>query len=300
MKKLVIAIGIALAISMAMSCSQNTKPKALSDPLTQTRITLNGISYIEADALVKNFLKNKGIYSKETPTSIWFSQAIFHGMDSLMQQQSADGLRIYFAKNPDSTNAVVVVSTFDGGVSSDNQYVNVHRDFFQAKGDEVYSSIAGVRGVLNNDGGGATLYTDPKCLPPGRDGCDPKKFHYITCQRAYNMVHRYGTDPINATSEWYDAGIIHDLDSVLTVQKGDGIRIYFARHIDPDMTEPSDTVHRHGFVLITTQLVGNIHKDYYDCFLIHPLYIDKKHNPLFGGTDNGEQCPTNCSGTTWP
>ena len=149
---------------------------------------------------------------------------------------------------------------------------------------------------------GALLYQRNSPCPQGPDPCPPTP-HYITCSKAYSMVNNYGIDEINASSEWFDKDIIQTLIKALKNQNGDGIRIYYAKQL---LASPTDTAPRHGFVLITTRLIdNNIHEDYFDCIT---LSLKNKANKnkfkkgfLFnGGTDNGEECPTNCSGVSWP
>jgi hypothetical protein len=312
MKKLVFVIRIVLLGLITVSCKQNSgrskpeSPLAKSNSSTLPLYTLNGLHLTDADAIINQFLQNRGSYDNSKQTSIWFSQPVFHAMYSLISKQ-ADGIRIYFAKTiPDGKYTFVVVSTFAGGPDPSNTNKNMHIDYFQHT--KLTTSSGNVNGDVNYDtaGGGALLYASktPPC-GTGSDGCDTTKPHYIPCKKAFKMVNYFGTDSINATSEWFDLGIIKDLDSVLVAQKGNGIRIYFSRHLEPDHSQMPDTIHRHGFVIITTKLSadasGNqINLDNYDCFLTHPIYKDKMHHPFYGGTDNGEQCPTNCSGTTWP
>jgi putative component of toxin-antitoxin plasmid stabilization module len=328
MKKLAISIIIYLSVLIVISCTSKKNNLSKTDSLAalETKVsnsqitipanslTLNGIPFSTADSMVKRFHQNQGIYDTTARTSIWFSNSVFHGMDSLLIAQKADGLRIYFAKKADNKYAIVVVSTAFGGLDTD-KVTKIHNDQFQLSGEELYAKNTTVNGEISYGASnqGALLYSNnPGCPPIGKDGCDASKPHYITCQKAFAMVNKYGNDKINATSEWFDTQIIKELDSSLTVQKGDGLRIYFARRLEIDQNEASDTVHRHGFVLITTQLVGNIHKDYYDCFLIRPQILRPQNGMkamhltkgtmkiIDGGSDNGEQCPDNCTGAKLP
>jgi hypothetical protein len=71
-------------------------------------------------------------------------------------------------------------------------------------------------------------------------------------------------------------------------EKDDGIRIYFARNTAGAEKDKEE------FVIVTTQLVAGVHKDYFDC--IQPPHTGDKGN----GQDNGELCPDHCDGVTEP
>ena len=328
MKKLVFAMCIAFVVLMA-ACKQPDEKKTGNQNSEQQKdsaasltnmaspklnlFTLNGIPLEEANAMISRFINNKGSYDNTKPTSVWFSAAAFQKMYSLISTH-ADGIRFYFAKTiPDGKYTIVAVSTLDGGLDPDDLTKNrhIHMDYFQNSNPS--TANLDVTGVVSyeKETVGATLYAYPSpCkLKEGEDGCPTGAAypHYLSCDNAYKMVNYYGNDPINSTSEWFDLGVINDLNNSLIRQKGNGIRVYFARHLTPDGSATPDTVHRHGVVLITTEAVGDLNQDYYDCLTIHPHYKGevsfKKHNAqnqFFGGTDNGEQCPTNCGGTTWP
>ncbi|MDB5007799.1 MAG: hypothetical protein JWP45_2192 [Mucilaginibacter sp.] len=312
MKKLILLLIIPVLIYS--SCKQSAGKKenqtttsalGIKTHAAQLRLfTLNGISLNEADDMVSNFLQNKGSYTDSVPTSIWFSKGVFLQMyNNLVKNPQSDGIRFYFAQTvPNDKYTVVAVSTMDGGLDpkDSSKTRHIHNDYYQH--DNGGMNMKGILGVVTPQEG-ALLYTpaaSPSPCPSGSDPC-PVAPHYITCSIAYKMVNYFGSDPINATSEWFDKGIINDLNNALTSQNGDGIRIYYARHLKPDGAAPSDTVHRHGVVLITTAAMpNNIHQDRFECISLHPLYGNKKRDSFVGGTDNGEECPTNCSGITWP
>jgi len=75
-----------------------------------------------------------------------------------------------------------------------------------------------------------------------------------------------------------------------------GLRIYFAQCLKPDKMR----IRRHAFVLIKTNNSTGTPVDDYFCFTLRLKGPKKNSNEDKGGTDNGEECPTNCSGVTWP
>lgn len=297
---MLITMSIALIGLFVASCKQpaskeNTQQKSPTTKLS--RYTLNGIPYSDANKMIQSFTGDMSM--KDEATSILFTDTTFHSMDSLLNADGADGLRIYFAKDTTSkSNTVVIVSTFDGGIAA-NDTNHIHRDYFQYNEPYLSTSTAKrTRGIpsYGTKVDGALLFTDPKCSP--KDTCK-SAYHYITCTKAQGMVKAFTsqsvTTKINANSEWFDIGIINDLDTLLQKTPKSGLRIYFAKHLDKD----SQGVYRDGFVLITTQNNSGTQTDNYICLPVHPKY----RNPFGGtggGTDNGEQCPTNCSGSTWP
>ena len=278
-------------------------------PTSTSVFTLNGIQYDNAAAMVNSFLQNKGSYNTDSPTCIWFSQPVFNKMNSIVQNLAgSDGIRFYFAKTiPNGDYTVIAVTTLDGGPDPTDPTTgptqrHIHNDYFlhynpNPTGAVLYGKLGDVTPIR-----GALLYrptSSPSPCPPGGDDC-PDAPHYITCSKAYKMVNNFSSDEINATSEWFDKGIINSLNATIPI--GGGIRVYFARRLD---VASQDTITRHGFVIILTGPNpddSSIQQDTFVCISLENItHYPFKYDLLRGGgTDNGEQCPTNCTGITWP
>jgi hypothetical protein len=310
MKKLLFGVCIAVA---AVSCKPKETPPAKTALTAAAVITaspmisLNGIPFAEASKMINAFQKNKLIKSKHT--SIWFSKEIFNGMTALLYKLKKegipiDGIRIYFAKDTNGNeNTAVLVATYADPESAEEEgEENIpHRDYFNLTAD--YLSSNNVRGKASQiPVAEATLYNNSyTCPPESTTGCDASRVHYISCDAAHAMVKKYANDIIdtekdiiNATSEWFDLGVINDLNNEINSNSSaDGVRLYFAKRTVADKLG----VFRHGFLFITTE---NGEKDYYKCFEIHPIYNKNLLVPNKDGYDNGEQCPTNCNVVTWP
>ncbi|MFI5159217.1 MAG: hypothetical protein ACHQF4_10155 [Sphingobacteriales bacterium] len=230
-------------------------------------------------------------------------------MISLLNAEDADGFRVYFAKvpspeksNSDYKNTIVVVATFNGGPIYKDSKSNIHRDYFENNIPYLNSSnISDVNGVphYDTDHGGATLFTHPNCGP---NDCITTNPHYVTCKQAQNMVTGFVNDSpnndINGSSEWFDIGILNDLDTALMQTPNSGLRVYFVKRIYNDADSNGNFYH--GFLMIPTKNINGVITDDYICLQIHPHYKIKKMTGGGGGTDNGEQCPDNCTGVTWP
>ncbi|MBS1533136.1 MAG: hypothetical protein JSU01_22745 [Bacteroidetes bacterium] len=308
MKRLMYIASVFLMSLIAISFTAikiNTHPKHQINPVQG--YTLNNIPIASADAMIGYFQQNRGVYDNTKPTSIWFSEAELNGMLSVMGKY-ADGIRFYFGKTtPDGQGQYVIIpiSTVDVGPDPKDATGkrHIHSDYYQYQliytTDQTPVPVAG-RMRYDNDSGGAAFYTTVinPCTTPGT--CVSQNDHYIDCNTALTMVRHYGSDQINANSEWFDRGIIKQLADSIKSKKGSGLRIYFARQINPDGSQNPDTIHRHGFVMIPTSVNGSVNKDYYDCFTLQPIYKIVNPKGGGGGTDNGEECPTNCSGGTLP
>ncbi|MFI5159377.1 MAG: hypothetical protein ACHQF4_10965 [Sphingobacteriales bacterium] len=300
MKKLLLipTVVLALIILTSASCRQkanqndaqtkeNTKAaNSALTPLTPppNTFTLDGTSSQDADDMIKAFINNsgEGSYNQTNRACVLFSKTELQEMCKTLSTEG-DGIRLYFAKDA-SSYTVIAVSTKDGGVDKKHPHRHFHNDYFQAT--KPFGELGNI-GDPNDKG--AKLYA---AVTPcdGSDNCPGKNPHYISCATAYTMVNNYNSDPINATSEWFDKAIINDLISLIPTNGG--IRIYYGKHLSG--TE-YDSTPRDGVVIIVTQ--PNL-QDYFVCLPIHPTY--KVFHPLIGGgTDNGEECPTNCTINPW-
>jgi len=329
MKKIVFTIKIGIPILLFFSCKSSTSTSSTkvdttnvnaktttTSGISQTQFppntySLNGIPLSGADGMVRSFLGQKGSYDKAHPTCVWFSKDALQAMLTLLNQNgNSDGMRFYYARTLPSGDYTIVImpTTNDGPDTTDptpapNQR-NKHKDYPLTALPVLASStnISTLYGQIGNvtPGKGAKLYRSTS--PCGTASlCSNASIHYISCEDAYNMVSNIGGDEMNVTSEWFDKGVIQSLLNAITDPNG-GIRVYYARHLKA--YDPVDTVTKmHGFVLITTapNLFGT-QIDQYVCINVAPFakYIKSKVKLTGGGTDNGEECPTNCSGTTWP
>ncbi|TWJ01476.1 hypothetical protein JN11_01627 [Mucilaginibacter frigoritolerans] len=275
--------------------SQTNSLAATPNKIDSNSYTLNGIPFKKANKMVNLFIKDPGSYTDTSQTCVWFTAAALDSMYQTLLRTNADGIRFYFARTIENHKyTVVAVSTKYGGIDSVTKR-KIHADFFEV--DTINVDAKGKLG-LTTPAQGALLYSKISPCPSTPDTC-PKLFHYITCNEGYKMVNYYGSDPINVTSSWYEITLIEALVKSLKTYHGDGLRIYYARHLNPHRVTPTDTIHRHGFALITTAATNKIHVDYYGCLDSIPV-PGHPHRFFTGGADNGEECPTNCNGITWP
>lgn len=251
----------------ADSSKANTLPKLL---------TLNGADLKEADGMVTDFITKPGQY--DTPTSIWFSSDYVKNVYDILIKENADGFRLYFAKTAEGKNTIVIVSTRN--LHPDAPGDKIHTDYFEHKYPYLETAEKGV--ISNTYKDGALLYS-PNLQCPDDDKCDTEYAHYLSCAVSATWANAYKTpEDIKTTSEWFDIGVLAYINKELqnTVNKPDGVRFYYAKIATKG----------HGFLFVTTHANNNVHEDYYTCLadkLIHP-------------GDNGEQCPNNCNGVTWP
>lgn len=290
MKNFLFLIGIALIVVSCNKCNQRD-----TDSQTQRTgsdsMTLNGYSYKSADSMVIKFLNNKGVYDSASKTNIWFSKNYIDSLDTLLHQEKADGFRIYFARNiADNNYNIIVVST------------RKHKDYFDHDAKFLsFLKSKKAKGSVDHTGlrkTGAKLYFDHDC--PRNDSCSVFYEHYLKCGDAYRWVTHYTKDPINTINEWFSRDYVDSLKIELGKPKNrripNGIRIYYARKTEPD----SSGMQRHHFVIMTTKIEGSINHDYFECN--HHRYTKDENDlvkKVFGGTDNGEQCLANCSGSNW-
>jgi hypothetical protein len=306
MKKVVIILSIAiLAISIALvvfivksrTINKSKNPTDTKDVSLHTqqlagikRMALNGITYDEANKWINEFQGAPGSY--DSPTTIWFSKRYVDSLDSLLTAEQStlgtDGIRIYFARNENKENTIAIVSTLNDGPDPNRPNKNMHLDYFKHSAAFLDSSFA-----KNSDEGGDKDYGDKligKTQCPV-DNCTIITSHAISCKDASNWASFMSDGDIKINSEWFDKELItyirEELDSPDAIKNmADGIRIYYARRT---------TDNKHVFILVTTQLDGKNHRDYYTCY-------NSKHsvNGFTSGNDNGEQCPDNCTGSTLP
>jgi len=305
--------------------------KCLGQPRSATSssalfTTLNGYSLDQANVMVNAKIANAGAYTKISRSNIWFSKAIISDIDNMLDQEKAelskytnsptDGLRIYFARDGNGYN-IILVATRSQGVDANGK--PIHQDYFRHNASFLVSADA--KGYVDHGsaGSGALAYSDlyPSYSCNTKDNCSVTgdKDHYINCADAINWINNYGTDAndsIGEGSEWFDLTLIDYLNNELKQQSNsDGLRIYLAR----------DSSNSHRFILVTTitDSNGNQRVDNYNCLASshqEQIKTQKNRNQLFyqqykqllknlppnpyDPNDNGEECPTNCSGITWP
>jgi hypothetical protein len=279
MKKLFVGI-VFVFITMACHTGNLIPP----DP---NSLTLNRIKFSDADAMVKDFKKNPSNYDMQNVANVYYDKAYFHNMANLVDNKIYDGIRIYFARDQNGQNTIVIVSTKDGGAST-KPGKRIHNDFFQPL--LTYSDGPEQRGIPGKikDNGTLMYNTNSPCTGVV---CDDDNPHYVSCGDAYVMINVSGSDPITSRGEWFDARLIGKLDSVLQSNpKLDGIRIYYCKR------DSSPIVH-HGFVFSLTEPIANgQHKDNLECIILG----QKKDKHKVDEWDNGEECPESCEGAFWP
>lgn len=318
MKKLFLGLGIVLAMAACKGSGGNSSSQ--SDSLTvksdtdsleksqktiggdtnaQPRVTLNGFSFDNADKMVKAFDANRN--SHDALTTTWFSNTYVNDLLVMLHDEAktvgTDGFRIYFARNAgvvsnaggDNAYNIIIVSTKKvlKDIDGDGVAETIHEDYFEHDA----SFLSKAQGYIGHGAGikGATSY-----LSIQQSGCpaacSPKPTtHYIDCNTTKARIQKMRDEPsgakMNIISEWFDLGLLESIDSELKaakpVNKADGMRIYFAKKETGE----------HCFIFVTTRDGGNnSHTDYHECYE-HKFKEDN---------DNGEQCPYNCCGLTWP
>jgi|SRR6185312_16085414 len=294
MKKLAVTSSIAiggLAIALVVFITKPNiffKHHAIHHHFPPNGITLNGVQAADADEMCDYFIQENS--SSDASTAIFLNLKWVQNIYRILTSENDDGFRIYFAKTNEANplNTVVIVST------QNHQDYLVHSDSFFNTADKDFR----IDRTGDPDLTGATLYKpiDPT-HPCVNDACNIDALDYMDCKEAHadviNFVNQNAKHPINTYSEWFPKGMLENIkneleDANLQGVPADGIRVYFALN-GKTPTNP-DNKHRHTFIIVTTQLVGNIHQDYYKCYNKHPINTKTK-----GTNDNGELCPYNCN-----
>jgi hypothetical protein len=325
MKKLVLLMCVAfcfvfIAASHKTGISNQKKLAESSWDSTIVEESLNGVSQANSKTMVQNAVSI--IDSTPANTQIWFSRATVDSVYSLLRADSSgavkpDGIRIYFSSvAPTATsplhynNGVVVVSTYKSGVIYQNHiHVAIHTDYFEHSQNAGLFKLGSIGGIISHDSdtsNGALLYKVCNCdtIKPCADTSD----HDIKRSLGEKMVQAFYGKPFNAKSEWFDIAMLRYLVKEIDSENDEGIRIYFARGV-PGIGKPEDK-DKARFVIVTTRPAINpltnaaIHKDYFDCIhrVLSTIKVRSIKSGKMGGgtTDNGELCPTNCSGTNLP
>lgn len=258
----------------------------ISPVCNSSGITLNGIACNAADVMVDRFVQDN--MSSDKKTNIWLSRTWVNKIyDILTAEQTtvkADGIRLYFAKNANNRNTIIITSTKFGGTDPYSSTGNDHLDYFEHTDPFLSTVNAHVAEDYGTDPG-AKLYNGANCSTEAN--CNINELNYISCIKAAAAVKKFGKSTVNTISEWFPLTVIENikcnLDGAPSALMADGVRIYFAKK--------SKKIDRHSFLFVTTKTKGAGHEDFYECYC-----SSYKH----GVTDNGEQCPTNCNGATWP
>jgi hypothetical protein len=302
---------------------------------SQPKLCLNGYSLQDAVTMRNLFIRNN---TQETKTTcVWFDIKVISRMVDLMASEKGpnnepiDGIRVYYGTAANNQNTVLLVSTYNTG-KTDDYGITIHQDYFNHADSNVLFKTQGINGVPNNDGssdGSAVLYSScgTPCSIDRICNSPPGSLHYITRKHGEDMVQTLSiiASKFNTNCEWFPLCLFNIIDAT----KYDGIRIYYGKHpADDGPLHDRDT-----FVIELTQpytIPGThttISKDIFDCtyaqcdtggmdFQIKkyfPKYqiISKKHGVikeiedfktfiLVNGFDNGEICPTHCTGLTLP
>lgn len=322
MKKLLFLLvflisGAVLIISFKPKSS--VKNIALITP-SDTISTLNGFTQSKANGMVTFCVGTTD--NRPQNTQVWFRKEIVKAWYSLLQADSirnkgkTDGLRIYMARTlpteadpTHSNNRVVVVSTkFLKDSVEDGRTVKLHGDYFKHLDTNYLYKLKDINGDVSHDKdstNGALLYNTCNC--DVKKPCVISSDHDILRSQAEKMVQHFHRiiilrrGPINSQAEWFDMDMIRILLANMkadSIKKGivhDGIRLYFARGVDDDYTKGYSK-----FVVVTTVPLIRpgttkvIHEDYFEC--VHSISKKERQKILGGSFDNGELCPTNCSG----
>jgi len=329
MKKLMLAISIALVIA---SCKESNKKKINSNDSLNVKaemphpssppngITLNGVSWSNANKMVSDFMSDSS--SSDPKTTIWLSKnwvdSVYKALTNEQDNNvGTDGFRIYFAKRLDNIsnrmrNTIVIVSTRSDGDDAAAESLKDHLDYYEHSSPflQKASQDRQLTEDWNGDPNATLLYYGNRCCAD--DNCSIAAINNIPCIDAYNAVINFvnlNPNLINTHSEWFSLDLLQalkeELDAALsqapTPIPADGIRIYFAKNT----TSVKNPKHqnRHSFIIVTTKadtVNGRaIHKDYFQCYNPKNNYLKKQKNDFYSN-DNGEQCPNNCKGTTLP
>jgi hypothetical protein len=298
MKKLILLICISLLTSSLKVC------------YGQAMVTLNGYTFDQANEMVNAYITAPGLYSTKTRTNIWFSKASILKVDSLLHAElkvqkgnglidTTDGIRIYFARDltggNKNKNNLIIVSTRYAGVDNATQK-NIHEDYFYHK--DPFLSAADTKGRYDhgqkNRGtlGYEDLYPTYSC-PAGASCIEDG--HYIDCGKARAWINNLNTTaPSKVTSEWFELSFIDMIKEELnTTPNADGIRVYFGKR-----TDNADQC----VLIVNTKVTSDYGAatDDFDCQqTVNARHEMVKRSP-FIVHDNGEECPTNCQGVTWP
>lgn len=321
MKKLLLAISIALVIA---SCKESKRKKINSNDSLNVKtemphslsspngITLNGVSWSDANKMVSDFMSDSS--SSDPKTTIWLSKnwvdSVYKALaDEQDNNVGTDGFRIYFAKRLDDItkkmrNSIVIVSTRNNGYDVKAESDSDHLDYYEHSSQFLHklSQDRGLTEDWSGDPNSTLLYYDSKYCAD--DNCNITAINNIPCIDAYNAVTNFvnlNPNLINTHSEWFSIRVLwalkEELDAALSQRPkaipADGIRIYFAKNTE--VVKKPKHKNRHSFIIVTTKadtVNGNVfHKDYFNC------YSKQKANYT---NDNGEQCPDNCTGSTLP
>jgi hypothetical protein len=274
-------------------------------------LSLNGVDFnppplpaISANQMIINFVDDNT--SSDAQTAIWISRDWIEKVAAFLTTEhtevGADGIRIYFGKKSNAANkminTIVIVSTQK--LTSDPLE---HTDYFSH--DVAFSSFlklvkqnpqAYFQEDHSGNDKGALLY-GLSSVCSSAFACVATTAENLDCQIAYaavnNLKNRGVGQGVNTDSEWFPTKLLTDLAYEFSHQTTqnitpDGMRLYFAKKTDN---------HRHFFIGVPTQENGHYgenipsHLDNFDCYGTHSF---------FGPTDNGEQCPNNCTGVSLP
>lgn len=292
MKKLLLA----LCILLAMACNTDKKTSSSqadadqgAAPAPSKGMTLNGLSYEQADEMIRAFLKDRK--SSHPTTAIRFDKLFIDYVVDLINQKKIDGVRFYFAKK-DGKNTLIPIATVAGTSAVTGK--EIHTDFFNItlpttnadnnmSSKEEHEPTTDIYNTL-----GVCLHGN---CPPTESSVRCKDVRKWA--NSFKDAHTSEPNIINVTSVWYGENFFQRLAQKMDGAKADGkepsgIRIYYIRN----------ELGTDGLVFYTTNKSGSDDKDDHKCYKIDERYQIKKRDRDVAD-DRGEECPVFCPGTTW-
>jgi|GEM_PF-3863804 len=259
--------------------------------------TLDGNRVSDAIKYV-NYFQNSGNpdnFDQGLHYSVFYKARAIKSIYDAIPKTTCDGIRFYFGKTSRSDNhfMLIPVATLNGVPDPTCPDVKDHTDYFLTTSPGYAPSTP--------EGGPAL----PGSLfgincPIGNDDC-PQTTHYINCDDAKQFATYSKKEQMNATSEWFDAEVIKEMIDLIPTNGG--IRFYFGKH---STAGNHDNIPRHGIIMMITERQKEQEVDTLICLPKdqgkHDLFkkLRKLYRLTGGGTNNGEECPTNCQGTKLP
>ncbi|RZL10032.1 MAG: hypothetical protein EOO89_21300 [Pedobacter sp.] len=279
------------AILLAAACNSGTKESNSSTELNAMKVpdtalpadelTLNGLTKDEARIMIDAFKKDPS--ASHNRITSWFDVNFVRRVDSLLSSDAKyDGVRVYFAKDGQGNNTIVMIATVADGkykVKNDQGVVEIkdkHKDFFEIKLNTRTPEYRNDDDLNTVDVSGM-LYNNDPCKV---SNCNEKEYT-VFCADAKKWAKRIvAGQEINQSAIWYGRKFMQALASELEAGKSanaNGVRVYYAKNDEGKNT----------FVFMPTKDVDGKKVDYFEC------YDTNKRD----GFDRGEECPIYCCGS---